>query len=179
MKRKIKLMKLDEFDEFKNIKDTIENISYDKENKEYMSNSKLEIFNFDKVKNNFAKKHGIADDNKPKSADGCQHKDNNIIFIEFKNGEITSKAKRDIRCKMLNSVLILSAITDNKISYLKNICQFILVYNQEKNGDINLSINLNKDAKQQNKSFDLSGYDNVFFSKTDLFNKNEFETFLK
>lgn len=172
-------MKLDEFDEFKNIKDTIENISYDKENKEYMSNSKLEIFNFDKVKDNFAKKHGITDDNKPKSADGCQHKDNNIIFIEFKNGEITSKAKRDIRCKMLNSVLILSAITDNKISYLKNICQFILVYNQEKNGDINLSINLNKDAKQQNKSFDLSGYDNVFFSKTDLFNKNEFETFLK
>ncbi|WP_169973521.1 MULTISPECIES: hypothetical protein [unclassified Campylobacter] len=169
-------MNFNDFDEFAFAQDTIKNISYDKENREYMSNSQLKIFNFDKVKDNFVRKYSFA--KQPKSVDGCIQKNDYVALIEFKNGKIDDKCKNDVYDKIFSSVFILSAIADEKISNLKNICQFILVYNQSKNRDFVISFNLNKDAKQQSKTFDLSGYEKLFFSKTHIFSQNDFENFL-
>lgn len=176
MKWKIKLMRLDKFDEFKNTKDSIRNISYDESNQEYMSNSKQEIFNFDKVKCNFANKYYIKP---PKSVDGCMQKENSVILIEFKNGNIDGDCKKDVCDKIFSSMSILSIIVDEKISNLKHKCQFILVYNQNKNGDLNIYSNLNKDANQHSKVFDLSGYEKLCFNKTYILSENKFETFLQ
>ena len=43
-------MRFDSFNEFNKTKETVKDISYDEDNNEYMSESELEAYNFDKVK---------------------------------------------------------------------------------------------------------------------------------
>ena len=103
----------------------------------------------------------------------------NLIFLEFKNGNIDSKTKKDICDKIFSSVLVLLTILDEKVSDLKSKLKFILIYNKDKNGDINIAINLSKDAKSSEcKKFDLSGYGKLYFSQTNIFDKDKFNAFL-
>ncbi|WP_346745196.1 hypothetical protein [uncultured Campylobacter sp.] len=169
-------MRFDGFDEFKETKETVKDISYDESNNEYMSESELEAYNFDKVKENFRKKYDIKP---PKSVDGLMLQEEDLIFLEFKNGNIDSKTKKDICDKIFSSVLVLLTILDEKVSDLKSKLKFILIYNKDKNGDIDIAINLSKDAKQPEcKQFDLSGYGRLYFSQTDTFDQDKFNAFL-
>ena len=52
-------MRFDSFDEFNETKETVKDISYDESNDEYMSESELEAYNFDKVKEKFSNKYDI------------------------------------------------------------------------------------------------------------------------
>ena len=75
--------------------------------------------------------------------------------------------------------MVLLTILDEKVSDLKCKLKFILIYNKDKNGDIDIAINLSKDAKQSEcKQFDLSGYGKLYFSQTDIFDKDKFDAFL-
>ena len=69
-----------------NFKNTLENISLDKINSQYMTNSKLEAIDFDEVKNEYINSLNLY--KFPHSNDALFiDKENNImIFIEFKNG---------------------------------------------------------------------------------------------
>ena len=170
-------MRFDSFSEFNETKETVKDISYDESNDEYMSESELEAYNFDKVKEKFSNKYDIKP---PKSVDGLMLQYEKLIFLEFKNGNIDSKAKKEICDKIFCSFLVLLTILDGKVSDLKNKLKFILIYNKDKNGDINIDINLSKDANlPECKQFDLSGYSKLYFFQADIFDKDKFDNFLK
>jgi len=69
-----------------------------------------------------------------RSNDAIYNKNGKLIFIEFKNGCITSKKEKEkIRSKISESLLILTDILDAKLQEIRDICCCILLYNKDKN----------------------------------------------
>lgn len=69
--------------------DTLKNTSKDFSNKnniEYMTESKIKVINFDEVVKEYRKKYSIKD--LPKSNDALYISNENYYFIEFKNGKL-------------------------------------------------------------------------------------------
>jgi hypothetical protein len=70
----------------------------------------------------------------PSSADALFYTEGGmLIFVEFKNGEINGKTKRNVREKMLESVMIYGDLKEKCLRYFQNYAEFILVYNKRKN----------------------------------------------
>ena len=60
----------------------------------------------------------------------------NDTFIEFKNGSLRYEEKRkEVRRKVYDSVLMLTDIIGENISYTRKHLNYILVYNETKNPD--------------------------------------------
>lgn len=206
--------------------DTLKNTSYDSNNKEYMTECKDTVINFDKVVKNYYKyKNYEGIDIIPKSNDALYiSNDNEFYFIEFKNGKLNSNYDGDIngsikgtisgtvkgninghfygnfkgnfinnsilndlKIKIYDSIFILSNIKyDTGNNYIDNISDFsktnikyILVYNEEKNPKLALSIHLNsrvnKNTKRHNisKIYDLKGF---IFNDINIYNRKDFES---
>ena len=114
---------------------TLKETSKDNHNnntKEFMTNSLLEVVNFDGVKNAYIKNLKLR--GTPKSNDALffdgQEK---LIFIEFKNGIVDRTEVYELRRKIYDSLLIFTDITNHGITYTRNNMDYILVYNEEKN----------------------------------------------
>lgn len=161
------------FNDFSDCQETLQSTS--RSNNEYMTQSQLIVYNFDKVKDKFAKKLYIKP---PKSADALIVTQNSKqLLIEFKNGKIESEEKIEVCGKIFDSIFIIISITEENILEFKNKSKFILVYNGKLNGDIDFMTKLNEDGRQ-NKQFDLSGYENKYFEKIRLYNENDFNNLL-
>lgn len=141
----------------KNSTDTLENISYDNINDEYITNSQKIAIDFDEVKNLYNSEN--SDTFELKSNDALYIDKNNIhYFIEFKNGNLLSITKNNnqnnilyvntkydikqkLQLKIYDSWFILSDIEyssrikyiSNMFSFSKNHIVYILVYNFKKN----------------------------------------------
>ena len=158
----------------KNSTDTLENISYDNINDEYMTNSQKTAIDFDKVKDDYSTQNVI---NKPKSNDALYIAKNNIhYFIEFKNRHYRNIDKFDIILKIYDSLFILSDIKcQNGNQYIQNIVNFskthieyILVHNS--NGQ---NYNLRYFTKGK---FRLTKFKDFLLKDINIYNKKEFET---
>lgn len=180
----------------KNSTDTLENISYDNINDEYITNSQKIAIDFDEVKNLYNSEN--SDTFELKSNDALYIDKNNIhYFIEFKNGNLLSITKNNnqnnilyvntkydikqkLQLKIYDSWFILSDIEyssrikyiSNMFSFSKNHIVYILVYNFKKNGKLimhNRFLNNSKQNLNRSKS-----------SKIDfeLFGLAKFEKFL-
>lgn len=113
---------------------SIREASMDTDNDISMVDSDLKVVNFDGVKNEYRKSL--------KSNDALFVDLNyRIFFIEFKNGIIKDEDNIKLYEKIYDSINILSDICCkekidriycNVISYLKEHCEYILVYNEEK-----------------------------------------------
>ena len=153
-----------EYKEFNNIpifKDnmtTFKETSYDKDGKEprYMTNSEIQVINFDKVKNWYIKDMFLS--STPCSNDALYiGKDNKIFFVEFKNGFMDRPKQFAVRKKVYDSALIFTDITSKGISYMRNHMKYILVYNETANQGNNSDKDLKekqKTAVQQSPAFD-------------------------
>lgn len=115
---------------------TLKATSHDSEHNEFLSESLFPAIDFDEVKSEF---FGDSDDEIFRSNDALlipSHDNEKYVFIEFKNGKVTSHLKREqIRSKITESLLLFNDILDVKVSFDKNEVIYILVYNKEKNQD--------------------------------------------
>ena len=169
-----------------NFKNTLENISLDKINSQYMTNSKLEAIDFDEVKNEYINSLNLY--KFPHSNDALFiDKENNMIFIEFKNGIISQTVNYELRLKIYESLLILLDIINENISFSREKISYILVYNEDKKhsskfydktkreGIESIKNKISSLAKEEIVRFDLKQYEDIYFKKVSTYNKKEFE----
>ena len=134
---------------FNECKSTLKETSYDGANKEYMTDSLLEVIDFDKVKLQYCNLLGLEGE-VPKSCDALLFLQNKTIFIEFKNGKVETF---DVRKKIYDSVLIFSDLKKCTISETRKNIEYILVYNEEKNKNSKDCREFSKREIQESKSF--------------------------
>ncbi len=100
--------------------------SKDSEHQTFMSNSLLTAVHFDEVPKKYAKKVKIT--RVPKSNDALYiTKENQWIFIEFKNGEVK---KEEIYRKIYDSLIMLEESGVADWDFFRNHAAYILVYNE-------------------------------------------------
>lgn len=135
---------------------SLKEVSFDSDAGESMTESLIQVINFDRVKNEYTKNLDIrlAEGCAPKSCDALYlGKNGEIVFIEFKNGELNKKQRENIRIKILDSLLIFSDVTGkipNKIlTFTRKNVHFILVYNEGKNATSSDSESLIQNAESR------------------------------
>lgn len=171
-----------------NFTTTLKDSSYDSANQIYLTNLSIEVYDFDKIKDEYVNRiiknyQGLSDDSF-RSNDALYRKENRLVFIEFKNGNITSKLEKEkIRSKISESLLILTDILNTTLSKIRKDCCYILVYNKKKNSSFekerNSSINMISDcmANLSGTNHLIKGFYRykVFFDKVYTINETELE----
>lgn len=165
---------------------------------QYMTESQMSVVDFDKVKDNYARLNNITPT--PKSNDALFNaREDDYIFVEFKNGKISQKKKYEIWEKIYNSVMIFGDITETTLSYMRENLKYILVYNEtvqngisamesgtEKANEVASSAALDDIAKRvtgyggkEFVKFGLDKFKGYCFKEVHTYNQNEFEDYLK
>lgn len=109
----------------------MKNCSKDTKNDEFMTESELQVINFDKVKSAYTADLGLQD-SKAHSVDAfVRGKDGSFYLIEFKNGDISRK-QNEIHLKIRDSLLLICDICKKEISNTREDITFVFVYNEEK-----------------------------------------------
>lgn len=165
------------------VRATLHDISVDDSdisNKQYMTESKIIVTDFDLVKREYMKAHHISEDN-AKSVDALfqvsftSSGDSDVCLLEFKNGEIDS---RDIERKARDSVLIFQSITGTQLEDTRNHVHFVLVYNANKhpmNYREEKAMALANQGKTDFCRFGLSHLRGFCFKNVVAYNQKEFE----
>ena len=171
-----------------------------KDKKEYMTNSeKIKVINFDNLaKKGYSKMLRLKGQSFPFKTNDALYLDvenNKFIFIEFKNGSFSANEKKfkekelpQLELKIIGSMYILQEITGKSFKELREITDYILVYNKEKNPHIfsavdmgNYIVNLgtlnNKKITNPKEgiSFGLEKFKNYCFKNVHTYSKEEFE----
>ncbi|USS86945.1 hypothetical protein M3M38_02445 [Fructilactobacillus cliffordii] len=110
--------------------DRITDASFDDSQCQSLVISDVKVLNFDKIKENFENKKFKYF----KSADTMFWLDSNfddIIFVEFKNGQYKHVKNKDLRMKIYDSMIILSNIFELTICQIFNKVRYVIVYNDE------------------------------------------------
>lgn len=186
------MMDFDSYNIFVKNKKTLKETSKDDSdtaNIQYMTESELEVVDFDMVKRDYLNTLGLSENNAA-SVDAVVQFEDHIAFIEFKNGKVNN---RNIKDKARDSLLIFSDITEKSISYTRDKADFIVVYNTEKNP---LPNQLKKAVLQESPSriaiarhfmdkaqkelilFDLERYEKLYFRKVHTYSAEMFEKYL-
>ena len=166
---------------------TLHDISSDNANSEYMTESTFPAVDFDGAKDSYALKCGG-------STRGCRSNDalvilepgkQNFIFIEFKNGCISSSRELEkIRSKIAESLLIFNDMLDVSLSFDKTHVNYVLVYNQSKNDkfekqrkDSSLTKIASILGSYSKLDYLIKGFDyyRLFFNKVQTLNETEFK----
>ena len=175
---------------FKQNMSTFKETSYDKDGEEpgYMTDSQIQVINFDKVKDGYIK--NLALSNTPCSNDALYFgKDNKIFFVEFKNGVLDERPRRNFNiCKKIyDSLLIFNDIVNKNISFCRENLYFILVYNENKNkreackteqeesSKAIISKKIHKKAKKKFVRFGLDRFEKLYFKEVFTYTESEFE----
>ena len=100
-------------------------------NVNYMTDSSLNVVNFDRAKEIYIESLRLPEP--PKSSDALFVNKDMMYLIEFKNGRMDSKKSFDVRRKMFDSLLILTDILQIGVSCTRQNLNYILVYNETMN----------------------------------------------
>lgn len=107
---------------------TLKRTSKDPSNGVFMTESKMQVVNFDKLPKTYAREMGLTAI--PKSNDALYIDDNRWFFIEFKNGEVQ---KDDIYRKIYDSLIVLIELgMVDDFQFSRDNINYILVYNSQK-----------------------------------------------
>lgn len=166
--------------------DTLEKLSEDtskKNEKEniYLTTSQIRVIDFDKFTHSIAEK--LNPNNRPKSCDVLLKFNENYYFIEFKNGRIREKHEGyEIREKILESILLFLEQINKTISYSRDKCNFILVYNKNCSCKGNNQNGINKIINKLDNLIHLNKYEKIYLKRSfvytiEEFNKNFIEKF--
>lgn len=105
------MIDLTSFLEFRKHVESIQNLSADSQNSQFMSDSQSCAIDFDAVKREYCNAHIGSEDN-AKSVDALVLVNGRLTFIEFKNGNISSSQKKnDIKQKVYESLFIFHEIS--------------------------------------------------------------------
>ena len=148
---------------FRDCGTTLHKASYDSDQKEYMCDSSMQIFNFDGLKKWYVKKYMPKQAQKPCSNDALWLDVDHAVFIEFKNGKIDEEGNNKIIFKVYDSLLMLF---DDKfdlsycrpdfkqnISYTREHMDYILVYNADKYDEDHHTTQTKKGLERQGIQF--------------------------
>ena len=178
-------------EQYYNFTTTLKDSSFDYANEIYLTDLPTEVYDFDKIKDEYVNR--IIENNQClcavsfRSSDALYRKENRLVFIEFKNGNITSRLEKEkIRSKISESLLILTDILNTTLSEIRKDCCYILVYNQNKNSSFeeerNSSINRigSSIAALSGTNHLINGFYRyqVFFDKVYTINEAELECVL-
>lgn len=157
----------------------------------YMTESLLQVVDFDKSKNQYASTQKMRDC--PKSVDAVfQQTDGKIVFVEFKNGYIDRTVEYEIKQKIYDSVLIFCDVVSMDVGTFRQSAEFILVYNEEDNQSaeenkkstvqfsksyVDIVSKLGKLANKETVLWKLDFFENYCFSKLHTYNKAEFKQY--
>ena len=178
---------------------TLKQTSKDDNNEEYMTESQIKVINFDSVGGDkYTRNNNLSIQLKTNDV-LFLHNDRRYTFIEFKNGKLLDKSNRidikklkDIELKILNSLFVLGDIEEKSLNTLKEITNYILVYNEEKNSPneknsiseignyfvnqgSSLSIVKNTFDKDEIICFGLEKFKGYCFKNVHTYSKEEFE----
>ena len=178
---------------------TLKQTSKDDNNEEYMTESQIKVINFDSVGGDkYTRNNNLSIQLKTNDV-LFLHNDERYTFIEFKNGKLLDKSNRidikklkDIELKILNSMFVLGDIEGKSLNTLKEITNYILVYNEEKNSPneknsiseignyfvnqgSNLSIVESTFEKDEIICFGLEKFRDYCFKNVHTYSKEEFE----
>lgn len=153
---------------------------------EYMTNSEIQVINFDKVKESYIRGMNLSDT--PCSNDALYiGKDEKLFFVEFKNGVMKNNKIYNVYNKIYDSLLIFNDIVGENISFCRQNLYFILVYNERKNSCEKDEIKqqdsskavigkyIHKKAKRKFVRFGLDKFEKIYFKEVFTYTENEFE----
>lgn len=164
----------------------------DKDNIHYMTGSLKEAVDFDAVKTSYANDLGLSEEC-ASSVDGIFKNSNNLVFVEFKNGNMKGE-KRKVKDKIRDSLLIFGDITGVHITDTREWLEFVLVYNIEKNpmpnqvqrepvqesySRVEIAKHFSKKAKEEFIRFDLERFKTLYFKEVHTYSEEEFEEYLQ
>ena len=177
---------------------TLKQTSKDDNNEEYMTESTIKVINFDSVGGDKYSKNNRLNIQLKTNDVLFLHNNKKYTFIEFKNGKLLDKTNKidikklkDIELKILNSLFVLGDIEEKSLSSLKEITDYVLVYNEGKNtpnernsiseignyfinqGDI--SSEKTKTEKEEIICFGLEKFKGYCFKNVHTYSKEEFE----
>lgn len=152
----------------------------------YMTDSEIQVINFDKVKERYIREMNLS--NTPCSNDALYFgRDQKIFFVEFKNGVMQKQKIFNVYNKIYDSLLIFNDIVEENISFCRQNLYFILVYNEAKNfcemGGIEqqdsskaiISKIIHKKAKKKYVRFGLDRFEKIYFKEVFTYTEKEFE----
>lgn len=162
---------------------TYQKCSEDSSNQESMQVPVTECINFDDAVQKAANAFGCSKDSAASCDSLVWDENNKPILIEFKNGKISNKVKRNIRGKMCNSVLFLEYFLGKKWIELRSELEFILVYNKEQNPQSSKQYlrdySSNLAAGTKDIRFGLEKAYNLYFHEIKTLNEDEFSDLVK
>lgn len=142
----------------------------------YMTSCTKKVVNFDCVKTEFLNHLGESEE-RAKSVDAVVSEGDYLFFIEFKNGDMNG-LRKEILLKARDSILIFNSIFNCSVDLTRQICKFVLVYNEDKNScDSKTEISLAK-AKKANVNFDrfnLADMKGFCFNDVLTFDRKQFK----
>lgn len=142
------------------LQDSIKEASYDKEHRIYMTQSMMQVCQFDKVKEWYIGNKIPMSNPNPKSNDALFFNKDSSFFIEFKNGKIDNRVNFEINKKIYDSMFILfdlkycavnGEVVDS-ISYSREHMEYILVYNEAEYVKNGATSQTNEGIKRQENS---------------------------
>ena len=177
---------------------TLKQTSKDDNNEEYMTESTIKVINFDSVGGDKYSKNNRLNIQLKTNDVLFLHNNKKYTFIEFKNGKLLDKTNKidikklkDIELKILNSLFVLGDIEEKSLSSLKEITDYILVYNEEKNtpnernsiseignyfiNQGNISSEKTKTEREEIICFGLEKFKGYCFKNIHTYSKEEFE----
>lgn len=179
--------------EYKNIQIFKDNMSSFKETSHdtdsevpgYMTDSEIQVINFDKVKESYIKNMSLS--NTPCSNDALYIGSKKLCFVEFKNGVMNRNKVFNVYNKIYDSLLIFNDIIKENISFCRNNLYFILVYNEGKNpyeknetkqedsSKAIISKYVHNKAKKKFVRFGLDKFEKIYFKAVFTYTESEFE----
>lgn len=177
---------------------TLKQTSKDDNNEEYMTESTIKVINFDSVGGDKYSKNNRLNIQLKTNDVLFLHNNKKYTFIEFKNGKLLDKTNKidikklkDIELKILNSLFVLGDIEEKSLSSLKEITDYVLVYNEGKNtpnernsiseignyfiNQGNISSEKTKTEKEEIICFGLEKFKGYCFKNVHTYSKEEFE----
>lgn len=142
------------------------------------------MVNFDKVKKQYSERLRVKE---PCSCDAYyQGINGQEYFVEFKNGVLKGAKLYNIHYKIYDSLLMYCDIMNCTVSDCRKKLHFILVYNENKNGQdkedsakIKIGKYFSKKGKKELIRFDLERYQDLYFKAVHTYTEDEFESFLE
>lgn len=182
------MIDLNDYSILYNNKSTLKETSKDnseKNNIQYMTESQLEVIDFDKVKTQYNNNLNLTEEY-AKSVDALMVNFalNKIFFIEFKNGDMKNE-KSKVNSKVKDSLLIFCDIIKKNISYTRKNLIFILVYNESKNKSKNekskrdIAQHIHNKAKENVIRFGFEKLKRLYFKEVYTYTEKEFADYLQ
>lgn len=170
-------MNINDYDIFKNNQSSLQETSLDTSSgKCYMTFCTKKVVNFDKVKYDFLCSLD-ANIKHVKSVDALVTNNDEMYFIEFKNGDVRPE-KQSIFHKAKDSILIFNSVTGYTIKENRKYCVFVLVYNEDENHFSNRTLSALARANRGRMNYDSFGFEKMkgfCYRDTFVLSKNQFQ----